>query len=294
MSTFNRGLDDAFVEALNKEYDKGGWWRAFVDDKEVFVAIRRQRVDAYYRGCLLVRLDWRSRTRDFVGQVHYKYLLHPDLHKKYMKIEQDGQVTLPNDTTSWFLNDLGDIDNLKKAVKRYTGDEKKGVHDILEANTNVFDVEIAFGRDVRLDFAALQGTPESVSVVFFEAKHYDNMELRARGGSEPKVIGQIDTYACRLSRSREPLERSYRCVCDNLLSLRGVAERYREHHAMLRSVANGSLSIDNDPVLIVFGYDRDQMERWEFHRNKLEERLPGRVYFRGASKGFTRGISKDT
>ena len=24
---FNRGLSDEFVEALNVEYDKGGWWR---------------------------------------------------------------------------------------------------------------------------------------------------------------------------------------------------------------------------------------------------------------------------
>ena len=27
MSNFERGLDDAFVVALNEEYEKSGWWQ---------------------------------------------------------------------------------------------------------------------------------------------------------------------------------------------------------------------------------------------------------------------------
>ena len=291
MSTFNRGLDDAFVEALNQEYDnKGSWWRRFVDDEDVFLAIHDNNVDAYYRGCLLISLSWRRPTCDFVGKIHYKYLLRPDLDNKYITVKEDGKVALPDDTTSWFLNDLSDIGNLKRAVRRYAGDEKKGVHDVVKANANILDVEIAFGGRARLDFAALQNSGEGVMIVFFEAKHFDNTELRARN-DEPKVVKQIETYSLELVRNGDAIISAYRRVCSNLLSLDGVADRYREHHTMLRSVVDGSLTIDKNPVLIVFGYDRDQMERWKIHREKLEKGLPKRVHFRGKSKGFTRGIS---
>lgn len=46
IGTFSRGLDDDFVEALNHEYERGGsWWKGFVDDKELFLAIRRNCVN---------------------------------------------------------------------------------------------------------------------------------------------------------------------------------------------------------------------------------------------------------
>ena len=41
MSNFERGLDKAFVDALNEAYEKGGWWQRFVDDEEIFIAIRK-------------------------------------------------------------------------------------------------------------------------------------------------------------------------------------------------------------------------------------------------------------
>ena len=46
MSNFSRSLDDAFVDALNAEYEKGGWWHRFVHDSEIFVAIRNDSVNA--------------------------------------------------------------------------------------------------------------------------------------------------------------------------------------------------------------------------------------------------------
>ena len=57
MSNFERGLDKAFVDALNEAYEKGGWWQRFVDDEEIFIAIRKNSLNAYYRGCSLLKLD---------------------------------------------------------------------------------------------------------------------------------------------------------------------------------------------------------------------------------------------
>ena len=64
---------------------------------------------------------------------------------------------------------------------------------------------------------------------------------------------------------------------------------------MIEGIADGSreLLLDNDPVLIVFGFDEDQRdgENWKPHRKKLIEKLDRRVFFRGKSDKFVRGIS---
>ena len=61
---------------------------------------------------------------------------------------------------------------------------------------NNVDVEIALTgqkeddskvRALRADFAALRDNPESIELVFFEAKHFSNPELRANGGQTPTI-----------------------------------------------------------------------------------------------------------
>ena len=302
MSTFNRGLDDAFVEALNQEYDKGGWWRRFVVDQDVFLAIRENHVNVYYRGCSLLKIEFKDRA--IVGQIHYKYLLRPSTPNKYVKVE-DGRASL-DDMECWFLTDVNDIDSLKKAVEPYAGDEKTGIQDILKANFNILDVEIAFGKDEsesgapRLDFAALQDSGDGVmKVVFFEAKRFDDDKaLRKQDAEKPEVVEQMETYRSKLCANRDAIIESYCRVCSNLRSLHGVAEaeRHPKRHAMLESVASvaAELTIDEEPVLIVFGFDGDQKvgKHWQPHREKLKKMLKGRVHLRGNSAGFRSGISK--
>ena len=297
MSTFNRGLDDAFVEALNQEYDKGGWWRRFVDDPDVFLAIRENRVDAYYRGCRLMRL-----RPNLVGEIHYKYLMRPSMSNEYVKVK-DGKPL--DDARTRFLttvSEVGSLDSLKRAAAPYAGAEKTGVHDILKVNSNILDVEIAFGEDEsdagapRIDFAALRASGNDViKVVFFEAKHFDTSRKALRTtGAKPEVVQQIENYSCKLHANHCTVVRSYRRVCGNLLRLNGVAKRYEEHRAMLERVADGALDIDPNPVLIVFGFDGDQKDgkHWKPHREKLKEQLgEGRVHLKGNSAEFKSGIS---
>ena len=296
MSTFNRGLDDAFVEALNQEYDKGGWWRRFVCDQDVFLAIRENYVNAYYRGCSLLRLSLEGDA--IVGQIHYKYLLRPSMSNEYVKFSSVGKLELDDAGTKFLttVSEVDSLDSLKRAATPYAGAEKTGVHDILKANDNILDVEIAFGKDEsesgapRLDFAALQAHRNGVKVVFFEAKRFDDKALRKQDAEKPEVVEQMATYQCKLSDNRDAVIKSYYRVCSNLRSLHGV-----ERHAMLESVASGAaeLTIDEKPVLIVFGFDGDQKvgKHWKPHRKKLQKMLEGRVHLRGNSAGFRRGIS---
>ena len=175
-ATFDRGLDDDFVEALNREYAKDGWWRRFMDDPELFVAIRDNRVNVYCRGCSLAEL--RLEAGEVVGRTHCKYLLRPSLSTPYVDFAK-GAYRLPNEAQAFLVESPEAVRALKKAARPYAGEEKTGVHRILRSNSNILDVEVAFGLPrtqendpsaPRVDFAALRVVEGSGMVVFYEAK----------------------------------------------------------------------------------------------------------------------------
>ena len=303
MSLFNRGLDDAFVTAFNKEYDRGGWLSALVDDKEVFLAIRENYVNFYYRGCSLLRMNLEAGA--LVGEIHYKYLLQPDRKRPYVKVK-DGRPNLSTNTKSWFFRDLDDIGAVKRVAKHYAVEEKVGVYDILRANPNIVDVEISFGTSQTetspqqtrsLDFVALQEFGTEARLVFFEAKLFSNHKaLRKKGDAAPEVVRQIEEYSHELELNQQAIIESYRRVCENVMALRGISKQYKEWSTMLKGIADGSwrLHIDMNPRLVVFGFDSDQKGGtvWRRHYHKLRERLDGRVLLCGNSKKFVRGISR--
>ena len=149
IATFSRGLDDDFVEALNREYAEDGWWRTFVDDPELFVAIRDNRVNVYWRGCSLAEV--RLEAGEVVGRTHYKYLLRPSMDAPYVEFTE-GAYRMPGNTQGLFVGSPGGVRELKRAARPFAGGEKTGVHRIILSNPNILDVEIAFG---------LPGTEES-------------------------------------------------------------------------------------------------------------------------------------
>lgn len=303
MSSFNRGLDRTFVAAFNEEYDRGGWLRGLVDDKEIFLAVRGNYVNFYYRGNSLLKLECLNGA--LVGQIHYKYLLRPDVNNPYIKA-LNGQPDLPNDAKDLFLPGFDDVDALKKAAGPYAGAEKTGVHDIVRDNPNVLDVEIAFGTGrtndagasaPRMDFATIRNIDEDATIVLYEAKHFDNRQaLRAERDKVPEVVKQIETYSSLLQMNREAVIASYRLICCNLLALRGVAERHPERHAMLKEISSGSrkLELDPSPRLVVFGFDADQKsgDNWRPHHDRLKKLLNERLLLKGRSDKFVRGISR--
>ena len=303
-TNFRRGLDPEFVKKLNELYDQSdSWWRALVDDDKLFLAVRDNYVNIYYLGCSLLKLTWKPGSGDVVGETHYKYLLRPEL-KKYVNIIDSKPPSLPP-VKDMFTKNMADINALKKAAKPYAGDEKTGVHNIVLANWNVVDLEIAIAassRDEedksapRIDFAALKKTGPGFEIVFFEAKDFSNGALRASGDADPKVIGQIERYKNLLEENRGEISDSYHLVCGNLRNLQGLAKRHHDRHEILKGIADGStpLTVNDAPRLVVFGFDEDQRSGTygKRLRDKLKAKLgDDRALFRGNSKGFTRGIS---
>ena len=279
---FNRGLDCDFVSELNELYDnaKCGWWRDLMDDRDLFLAIRDNFVNFYYRGCSLLKLEWKPNTEHkVVGQIHYKYLLRPSMSTEYIRV-RGGRPVYSRETVGMFLDCL-DVKELKKSVRRYAEAEKSGVHDIIMCgkNDNVLDVEIAFrvgSATKRIDIATLQETEQGPTLKFFEAKHFKNKELKATEDAKPKVINQLNEYTELLTKYGSDIIKSYRKVGENLQQLHGFPERNPNLVRQLERIAEigNKLTVDCEPKLVVFGFDRDQRDgAWKSYRRKLEKIL---------------------
>ena len=295
MSKFKKGISQQFVDRLNAEYKTGGWWKSMADDRELFIAIRENYINVYLNGNSLLRL-WLEGDQ-LVGETHYKYLLVPEVDRPYIKVI-NGKALI-DEAAALFNSDLSDLAALKRAANTYSGDEKKGVHQIVMSNTNVIDVEIAFGAEnetsgrttaKRIDFAALRQGQSGPEVAFYEAKLFANKELRAKGEDIP-VLKQLRCYETFLHNEQAALIDSYRTVCGNLAALHGVNDRYAPMLNTMREL--GSLSILEEVRLVVFGFDASQKkgENWSGHRQKLETVLGNRLLLKGDAKKFTNGIS---
>ncbi len=297
LARFHRGLQEEFIRALNAVYEQGGWWRHMADDPDLFLGVRDNILNVYYRGNSLVLISYEAGR--LIGRTHYKYLLKPRSRLCYIR-SKEGRFDWPDGVAGEFLlQDLNDLATLKAASLPYAGVEKTGVHCILQSNPNVVDIEIAFednGEEdnpasaLRIDFAALQESGAGNALVFFEAKHVSNPELRASGTASPPVLDQVRNYEQFLAQHQQELEVSYRQICRNLAGLRG-----RSVAGIVKRIAEGTpLSISTAPRLVIFGFDEDQHRGavWGSHRQKLIDALGrDRVLLRGNATGFTHAIS---
>lgn len=313
MFKFKRGLGAALVKRLNEEYERGGWWKAMADDPQLLIGIRDEYLNVYWKGNSLLKLFLQEGR--LCGEVHYKYMLRPEAKSSPYLTFLDGELQSTN-PADLFLPDLSNLAGLKRSANAYAGEEKAGVHKIVMSNANIIDVEIAFGNEngdsgakvaQRIDFAALQTGAQGPELVFFEAKSFNNPELRSNGEGAPPVMRQLKSYRDFLShhKSQEDVIQSYRQVSSNFLSLNGVRDRFEPIQNLLREAADGTrpLNVNSDVRLVVFGYDRDQDTGtiWQRHRQKLQDALEqlsqegGRLLLcKGDPKGFTNGISSTT
>ena len=97
-----------------------------------------------------------------------------------------------------------------------------------------------------------------------------------------------------LKQNRKMVAESYGRICRNFVCLRGMSERHPKRHAMLERIKDKRLSINENPRLVVFGFDDAQKKGkdWKPHRQKLDQTLGReRVLLKGKSKKFRRGIS---
>jgi len=301
---FDREIPDGMIDALNEIYkDENSWWRKLADHDDTLIAIRDKYLNVYYNGCNVAKVEFKN--KQLKASIHYKYLLKNKIKSPYIEQKDSGFEIASH--ADLFITSLFDFDDIKSATKAYGGTEKIGVHKIIRSNKNIVDTEIALSeaksdinddsgnKNSRIDFCAIQEEDGKLLLRFFEAKHYSNNELRAKEGSEIKVISQLNRYQNILEHQNVEILSAYKKLIHKAAGIQGnnilgnVLEKYTDIN---------TLKIDPEPRLVIFGFDQDQKNGVLFkkHMDSLRVELGEapkmkRLLLKGDSKGFTSGIS---
>lgn len=320
VTSFNRSLSDDENQKFREGIHRQEWIKELLGRQKAFFALRNGYANVYLNGGSAVKLELKN--GDLVCSTHYKYLLRHKVEKgsEYVQIVNGIPIW---DPAKYFPETFGDADSLDGLASQsllHAGEEKWGVHQIVLANSNVLDVEIAFPRNSpkdsdagnkkstdRIDFCAVRenGTNGDLSLVFYEAKHYTNKELRSRTEDveDVEVWKQLGRYQSQLESLEKEILESYRRTCANLVDL--FSESRLENAIPFMSMAKrikdkpSSLSLVKEPKLVIFGYDGDQIKSGSImsgHVKKLtanlDEKDEKRVLLCGDPSKFTSGISK--
>ena len=281
---FKHGISDDFILALNSEYEKGkgNWWYELLNANDLrkkrkafFLAIRNQSINIYYKGNSIVKVTFDKNA--IRCKTHYKYLLEPE-GNVYIDSEQ-GKIKFGENISRFFQKDLTSPNSLIKASSPYAGPEKIGVHTIIQRNENIIDTEISFKRDDekeheeeidypevgdmtsgqkkskrnQIDFLAIHHEKGKGVLRFYEAKHFNNPEIRSKG--EPEIIKQLGRYDKSLLQYKKNIIDGYKNVIGNLIKIKGIPKTKIQ---FLKQTLEMELKLDLNPTLIIFGFDDDQ------------------------------------
>lgn len=303
-SDSSHGVSDAFLDHLDQlaRQDGGSWWRDVLKRDDVFLAVRRNSLNVYYRGGSIFRIDDRG-DGTVSPKTHVKYLVR---QQQALAELVDGEFK-PNGI-GWTHYVVGEtLKDMIRAAGDLAGAEKSGLHPLIMGSPAVIDVEIALGRaqesegngstadgtassanrhQDRLDVATLERQGTDIAVVFHEAKHFTNAALRARSGS-PAVVDQLHRYRSALKHHAPALIARYQAACRAIMRFDAMRRHVRPDggtgvplplNPMVQEVATGNatLTIDPDPRLIVFGFDADQKKgQLQIILNTLKTADPG-------------------
>lgn len=290
----HRKLDADFLDTLEAlaASPAPNWWRDVLANDDLFIAVRRNSLNAYYRGASIFKIDWNGGR--IVASTHAKYLIRQA--QTYVPLI-DGQFQHPATALTWERYEGEEtLRQMMRAATPFAGAEKSGLHPLLVGDPAIIDAEIALTRTAteeattqqqdRLDAAVIRNTPAGPEIVFCEAKHFTNAALRASGGNLPAVIGQIEDYQKALTKYAPSLAEGYVEVAKALVRINAMKGLARNDdapalHDAIRQIAETGTRpvIDTKPHLLIFGFDKAQRADpvWKKHLEKLESQLGGQV-----------------
>jgi hypothetical protein len=281
MSEFKHGLNDKFINQLTEEANKTSWWADVLDDRQLFVAVRDRYLNVYWRGHSLFEVE--EGEQGLKATTHPKYLMDPELADRVLL--EGGKFNVSWLVDHGFITEYRSGETLKKMKKAsdlFSEPEKRGCHEIILANPHVIDCEIAFpgngGPDKgapRVDLLSLELEGKTARLVFWEAKHFSNDDLRAKKEEDVVVCKQIGLYRQYLSQHRKAIEESYTLVAKNLVDIDAMRRQPRlPPQSPIRAVADGKrkLTLGEEPKvgLVIFGFDKAQRDdrNWKDHHLK--------------------------
>ncbi len=233
------------------------------------MAVRDDYLNVYWRGHSLFLVE--QGASEPRATTHPKFLLDPDLAEQVSLEGEKFEVSwLAGHGFITHYEGRGTLKKMKKAADLFSGLEKTGGHEIVLANAQVIDCEIALPGNggpnkgaPRVDLLSLEPDGDDVRLVFWEAKHFTNGDLRAQDEEDVQVCKQIARYRDYLSEHHLAIEQSYKLVVKNLIAFDKMGWK-RRLSPLIREVADGrrNLTLGAEPKvgLVIFGFDKAQRD----------------------------------
>ena len=277
MSIFKRGIsNEHFISMLQAEKSNpNSYWNSLINDRDLFVAIRNEYLNVYYRGqsvCKLMCIKSNFSKQHFITGY---------IHNKYIGIDKASYAYIVNgiilDKQSK-IKSLSEIDQIKRNIKKHILREKDSSYsDVLNATNSVIDVEITFSKDLvevpkrskdyersSIDYLIVD---ESGTLQFYEAKHYSNNEIRSK--TIPSVISQIKRYQREINSHADEIIGSYELVIKNRFDL-GIPSNITIENILNKSI---KITVNPLPKLIIFGTQSKSWTGKEIIQKELGESL---------------------
>ncbi|MEN3145209.1 hypothetical protein ABDF71_24785 [Ochrobactrum sp. WV_118_8] len=276
---FRRFIKPENMEILHRLATAGddNWFKDALQDSDVFFALRDNRVDAYAKGALVHRIEFKNGKA--IPHTHVKYLIkEPQKSRSYISLENEEFRYTPAESMQTKYVPGETLKSIKAAALYYSppSSESYGVSSILTKNPNVIDIEFSLkqssdesaeppvqsdngpkSKHDRIDIVHLEKSKEIYRLVFWEAKLYVNPDL-----FNNKIIDQINRYSIQIKRHKHKIIDAYRAVCQFQNDINTMRSTERTNCA-LQGIADGSIELDLDPEprLAIFTYDGRQKER---------------------------------
>jgi hypothetical protein len=255
MSEFKRGITNQnFITELNGNK----YWQQIAKDDDLFIAIHKEVIHVYYYGQRVCEVGFLKSRNKIKWVTHEKYLGFSGT--KYLDMEPY----------------LEKIEEIKLAAKEKCGKEKEQVKMNILADKSlcILDVEITFGKEEgyekrSIDYLAIEKEKdEKIKLVFYEAKHFDNSEIRAN--AIPKVFKQMRKYEDALNNHREEILNSYKKIYENIQEL-----NLNNKNKLVQIIGANydDIKIDSKPRLIIFAVGKDDQHLTKLKMEFGEKRL---------------------
>lgn len=322
-----RGLSEEFLDALDELAKGPSWWRDVLDHEDTRIAVRDGYLNVYCDGQSIFKVEFDRKTGTVRPSIHFKYLIRPSLADddsgsggEYVSLKGDdfdiGTRNLGHFIhTGYRAGTDGTLGDLIRTAKRFAGDEKKYVDDIVKRDPNVIDMEIAVqNTNCRIDLACIEPRKGAAALVFYEVKLRANRELNVpksvpknnhklylqaqnpadgedNGDDERKergIVVQMMKYDQMLADvDLNDVAKSYQKAAHDLRRLLARCEwRRAKLGRSINDVADGTIALTVDPKvrLIITGFDGDQKSGKSFNTllGGLNRLFEGRIYYRGS------------
>ncbi len=189
-------------------------------------AVRAGTANFYRDGQSVARLK-SPRGGDPYAKIHVKYVDEgPDLGQDTHHIDHRG-ITTRAGVTAPFIP--GHVARWSRKANKHSGDEKRFVDQVVAANPNVIDLEMALpgisrGKTSRIDLVALESDGDGWRIVLWEVKRVGDGRARSEADTEPKVVAeQLDRYNTWVEANAEAVIAAYHETCRILFGLHAFA-----------------------------------------------------------------------